>query len=611
VAPIYTGNSCLSQNTAGQLVARVYANGNTNASNNITCQVGHLTFAALNAADVVSIDQNGVATADQPGSAIITATVSNSSTASQAGFFSTCPPKSIVLTAPGQSSTGSIPISLNNLLPLTATVLDTNNNPITGLSLEFNSSTPQTIPAANGSVTPAFPGTATITASCQPGTCNPSPFNQIDLYGNGQPLTSNGISVTAAGASGTVIYMGSTDSQYVLPRDFTTNTPSSLIKLPFVPNSMVISQDGTEIYMGSSQGLMSIATTSNAQSGANQNVTGTVLSVSPSGATVVVTDPVRQTISLYSPSSSSVVTSYGGVGTSAQWSPDSNTVYITTTTNTLLTYSTFTNWQSTPTIDPNTGLAVNYTDVAVLVPSVGAYFATGTAGRTTGVTQGRSYCPSNIGSTAGSPPVEINSFAPLADENATVVDQIATTTDGKHLLGAHALSSSGGGVTFSDFDLTIPATSQCPSPTVAGVPATVTDGFFKSAPFTQPLTGVTASAITGVVPTTNSSLAFITYTGAGGLLPYYTVPATGAGTLSYLTLGNGATAASAPVSGVVSTDNLTFYAGTSGDDQVHLISLSGTVPAETSVITPNLPAFTGSGNAPVNLLVQRPKKSTD
>lgn len=621
-APPYTSQSgCLSQGTTGQLIARVYANGNTNAANNITCQVGHLSYAALNASNIVTIDQNGVATANQPGSAIITATVANSSSAQQAGFFSTCPPASIQLTAPGATTVpDGIGVSLNNLQPLTATVTDTKGNTITGLSLEFNSTTPQTIPAANGSVTPTFPGAATITAVCLPGTCNPSPFNQIGYNGNGQPLTSNGVTVIAGGASGTVIYMASTQSQYVLPMDFTTNTPSSLIKLPYVPNSMVITQDGTELYFGSPQGLMSIATASNAVNGPNLTVTGTVLSVAPDDAEVVITDPVRQTISLYSPSNGAIVTSYGGVGTSAQWSPDSQTVYITTTNNTLLTYSNFTNWQSTPTTEP-------YTDVAVLVPSVGAYFAGGTPG-SSGVTDGRSYCPSNISSTAGNPPTEINTFAPLADESATPVDEIATTTDGKHLLGAHALVSpttnpAGGGVTFSDFDLTIPVTSECPHVNSTTGPTTVPNGYFKSAPYTQPLTGVTATSVTGVVPTTNSALAFVTYAGSSGLLPYYTVPASGQGALKYLTLGNGATTASAPVSGVVSTDNLTFYAGTAGattngtpdttsaDNDVHIISLAGTTPTETGILSPKLPAFSGSGYAPVNLLAQRPKKSTD
>ena len=143
----------------------------------------------------------------------------------------------------------------------------------------------------------------------------------------------------------------------------------------------------------------------------------------------------------------------------------------------------------------------------------------------------------------------------------------------------------------------------------------------------QPLAGINASTITSVQPSTNSTAAFVTYTLAsgattgGGLLPLYLPPASGSGTVQFLTLGNGATAASSPVSGVFSTDNSTFYAGTgsadgsSVDNDVHLITMtyptSGTPTAtETGILSPNLPAATGTGNAPVNLIAQHPKKTT-
>ncbi len=369
IAPAYDGSACLSQNHVGQLVARVYQSGGTtgDAAQNITCQVGHLTFGAQTSG-IVTIDQNGAATAQQPGSTTITATISQSSTGTNAGYFSTCPPASIQLQDPSSPGSNSINVAVNTLQPLTATVLDTNGNIITGLTLEYNSTTPQTIPAAVGSVTPAYPGSADITAVCQPATCNPSPFNQIGLYGNGKAITSNPITINTPGTSSTVLYMGSTSSDYLAFRDFTTNQTSALIKLPYVPNSMVMNQAGTAIYLGSPQGLMSFSTASNSVSAANQLIPGIVLSVSPDGTTVVVTDPTRQTISLVSTASNSVTTSYGGVGTSASWSPDDQAVYITTTTNAVLTHSTFTDWQ-TSTADEV------YTAVTVTVPSVGAYFA--------------------------------------------------------------------------------------------------------------------------------------------------------------------------------------------------------------------------------------------
>jgi hypothetical protein len=125
-------------------------------------------------------------------------------------------------------------------------------------------------------------------------------------------------------------------------------------------------------------------------------------------------------------------------------------------------------------------------------------------------------------------------------------------------------------------------------------------------------------------------VAFVTYTlptGAttgGQLVPMYFPPASGSGTLQFFTLGNGATAASAPVSGVFSTDNFTFYAGTgaadgtSADNDVHLITMtypsSGTPTATElpgGIISPQLPLASGVGDAPVNLIAQHPKKTTN
>ncbi len=602
-APIYTGGSCISQGGVQQLVARVYAGSGTAPANNITCQVGHVSFSAQTTGSVVNIDQNGVATANQPGSTVIATLVSNSSSAISSGFFSTCPPASITLSAPSQpAGTTNVNVSLNNVLPLTAVVKDTKGVTITGVQLEFNSTTPQTIPAAVGSVTPAYPGTATITAVCNPGTCNPAPFSQIGLYGNGKPITSNGIGITSSGTSGTVIYMGSTNSQYLQPMDFTTNQAGSQIKLPYVPNSMIISQDGSSIYLGSSQALMTVTTLNNSQGSPNTTVTGSVISLSPDGSTLVVTDPVRQTISLYSTSSSSVTTTYGGVATSAAWSPDSSTVYITTQSgNVLLTHNSFTNWQATTTTE-------NYVASAVTVPSIGAYFAGPS------FTDGRSYCSSSSIAPSGTPPTVTNVFAPLADENAAVNDVLAATTDGLHMLGATASTKP---ATLNDLDLTLPVTFN----TSAACPTTVTPGYFSSTTNKLPLTGINAATITGVVPASNSKLAFVTYvppsgTSGSGLLPLYIPPTTGAGTLSFLTLGNGATTATAPEVGVFSTDNLTFYVGTGAangnavDNDVHIFSITGTTATESGVLKPNLPPASGTGVAPINLLAQKPKHLT-
>lgn len=588
----YNNVSCISQGTSRQLLAKVYANGTTNPADNITCQVGHITYALQGATSTATIDANGIATANQPGSSLITATVANSSSAVNAGFFSTCPPASIVLSAVNNPSANAVTVALNNPQAFTATVTDVNGTVLTGTALEFNSTLPINFPVSSGTVIPAFPGSATITAACVPPTCNTSPFSQIGYLGNGKPITSNGIVVNAPGTASDVLYMGSTGSQYIATEDFTTGQLGSPIKLNFAPNSMVISQDGTTIYMGSTGGLEILNTASVTVAATYQSVQGSVLAVAPNNSYAVITDPTRQTVSLVT-SAGAVFSTFNGIGTRAQWTPDSTTLYVTTSTGQLLTYSTFVGWESTtPTPDET------YTDVAVTVPSYGAYFA-GT------MTEGRSYCSNTSLSSTGTPPTASNMFTPLAVElTSTVTDRVSATTDGAHMLGVTAQTTP---ATLQDIAVTAPAQTVAGASTIAACPAPpnlVASNYFTAAPTPHPLSAaITATSITGVIPASNSAVAAITYTGTGGLLPLY-APATG--TFNNVTLSNGAVA---PVAGVFSTDNTAFYAGTSGDNNVHIISITnGSVGTDTTLINPALTGINGGAATP-NLIVSRPKRA--
>lgn len=595
--PINATAGCLSQGVTGQLAARVYQGTNTTLpTNNISCEVGHLTYNAQTGG-VVSIDQNGVATAQAPGSTTITANVSNSG--SSAGFFATCPPASIVLNVPPTGAT-SVSVNPNTTQPITATVLDTNGVSLTGLDLEFVSTTPTTIPAGAGTVTPLFPGAAAITAICQPPGCNPAPFNQIGLFGNGKAVTSNPVEVTAPGTNSTVLYIGSTQSRYIVPVDFTTTTVGAPVLLPYAPNSMVISNDGSSIYMGTSQEIMTFNALTNGLTAQDPSVTGTVLTVSPDNSTLVITDPVRQLVYLYK-ATGGVLTTYGGVATHAQFTPDSSTVYITlgdvdasgnvTPNNQMLVHSTTIGWYQTSSAQPTTGVAVG-------VPSVGAFFA-GSA------TSAKGYCPITTETSVGGQPTTTNVFYPDAGVTGPATDLVAATNDGLHILGAKAASSVG---TFSDLLLgsgTPPSglpTGSCP-----GSNALV----FTTTPVLANVTmaGVTATAITGVDTTSDSTLAFVTYTGSGGVLPTYIPSASGAGKLGSLTLATTSSGKPiAPVAGVFSADNSTFYVGTSGDNTVHLINRSTLTDNPAQAIAPKLPDANGNIVAP-NLLVQKPRKA--
>jgi hypothetical protein len=575
----FNPNSCVSQNTTTQLSARIYAGSGSNQTN-ISCLAGHLSYTAEGATSttsispVVTIDQNGIATANQPGSVLISANVSNA--ASSAGSFSTCPPASITLTSPG-ATTDPIVVNQNTPQPIVATAIDTAGKPLTGLALQYLSTSPETIPGS-GPITPTLAGAASIFAVCQPPTCNSAPYSLIGQAGNGKPVISNPLNIKSPGTNGTVLYMASTQSRYLVAQDFTRTGASAPLQLPFAPNSMVLTTDGSTLYLGSPTALMVVnAVSSLSISRTDTTSPGTVLAVSPDGNYVIISDPTRQVITIEN-SSGTVITTYGGVGTHARFSPDSQTAYITAG-NQILVYSTYTGWTS---ITPSTPA----TDVAITVPSVGAYFAGA-------VTTARSYCASTTTS-SGNPPTTTNVFYPLADSQPTVTDRIAATTknpiSGEHIIGATTAS----GPVLSDLTVNVPIG---PCPTTGGLQ-------FSSTLSTSVLSQINATSITGIWPTPDATVAFITYSGTGGVLPAYAPASNGPGQITYVKLSGSATA---PLSGVVSSDNSTFYTGTAGDNLVHIINRSNLT--DTSTLAPNLTG--ASGNAvPVDLLAQKPRKTT-
>jgi hypothetical protein len=195
-------------------------------------------------------------------------------------------------------------------------------------------------------------------------------------------------------------------------------------------------------------------------------------------------------------------------------------------------------------------------------------------------------------------PSTSNIFYPDAGVTAPATDFVSATNDGLHIIGATASSD-------SLIDLTL---QNGGVPTGACDPAGTKFVVSPGAPLA--LAGVVPAAITGVDPTSDSTIAFVTYSGTGGVVPYYT-PGTGTiANIPLLQVTGNPSAPVAPVTGVVSADNLTFFVGASGDNEVHLIDRTTLLDQPASAIAPNLPPLQGSGSAVPNLLVQRPRKST-
>jgi hypothetical protein len=615
---------CLSQGQTKQLDAIGYvANDSTPfcspTTNDCNDVIGHITYAAASAG-VVTIDQNGVATAQAPGSTLITGTIAQTSTS--AGYFYTCAPAKIALSVASTGAT-SASVTLNTPLALTATVTDTNGNTINGLALSYVSTNPGAIAVSStGAVTASFPSNSAITAICQPTTCNPAPINVMGTLGTGVPVVSNFVQISSPGKNSNYIWVSSPGSPYFVPIDLSTGTIGAQVKLPYSPNSMVLDPTGTTLYFGSYKELMTYTAATNSLASEVANVPGVVLGVSPTNSTVVVNDQLRGVLYLYTPSSGAY-TSFSGIGQRAAFTADGQTVYIVGN-GVLYIHNVFTGWsveplpanQATPTTGicpatnttspiptdptsypPNTTANPNNTynvfcspDLAVTIPA-SAVFVSGTT------TSAYGQCPE----TTVTPVVNY----PEAATVAAISDHVASTTDGKHIIGASANPA-----VLTDLSITVPI-DACPS----DANGQTTGNTFNPPPVVNQtsLAAYGINNINQVVPATNSLEAFVTYgsnatapPAGGALLPVYKPSATAGalGTLSSVTLtGN----ALAPVSGIFSPDNTLFFAGTTGDNLLHLIDTTKLV--DTQQINPKLTDINGKPLPPVFLAV-KPRPTT-
>jgi hypothetical protein len=465
---------------------------------------------------------------------------------------------------------------------------------------------------------------ASVYAVCEPPSCNPAPINEFGLNGTGLPLSSNPVSITVPGATSDFAWFGAPgQSQYFSSIELLTGNPGSTVRLPFVPNSMVMDQQGSNLFFGSPRELMIYSTASNSLTKQDGSAPGVVLAASPNASQLLINDPLRGVFYLYSVSGGNSST-YPGMGVAAAWTPDSNTLYIVDSsssgpghTNTLYVYSVDTGWSS---YDLSTiGGAQS---LAVTIPAVGAYLAGSLA------TAAHAWCPSG---TVGSNNSIL--FYPQTEENVSLpaTDVVGATPDGAHILGA---SPSAGGINLADFGVSIPD-SVCPgvaanAPVNGGSLAPLSTGakIINQNINLNAGTNVTVSAVnqvvTGAAPTTVSvttaaPIAFVTYTApspstpgtctpgtlltTAAQLPFYLPQASTTGPTGSVqfTCGSSATPPTAPLAGAFSPDNSLFFVSTAGDNEVHFISiptnLSTTAPPTENIqlhppYSPNLPACT-------------------
>jgi sugar lactone lactonase YvrE len=581
-----------------------------------TCStaLGTPTFTAGTSSVATINSETNQITAELPGTTTITASIAGSG--SSAGYFSTCPPKSISLKLSGEES-GTVTKGVTE--DLTAVITDTTGATITGLTLDYQSTDPLEISASSaGAITTNYAGEAAIYAICQPTDCNPSPIGEVGLYGTGLSISSNKVTVTTPGTSSYYMWFAAPgQSQYFIPVEYLTGTVGSTVRLPYVPNSMVMDRSGNSLYFGSSTELMIYSTSSNSQSGTSTSVPGKVLAVSPNNATVLVNDQTRGVFYLYSVSGSSATT-YGGLGISAAWTPDSDTLYIvdsaavncTTSdpvisghTDTLYVHNVNTGW-STYSLPASSGtcksMPVGAQNLAITVPSVGAFMTVSGVSKTVDAT----WCPTG---TVVNNVSTISSYYPQVDTVSAQTDVLAATTDGQHILGA---AVTGTEVSLSDIGVKIPLGNSgypeaCPETSTTDANGVVTETLESlslspslSASLAVTLNSTLANTVVNqVVASSVSNLAFITYTNngttTGATLPYY-VPGQTSPSIGYVSL-NGSSSVTAPLAGAFTPDDAYFFVSTAGDNKIHYISIPSTitstsVPTDADQISPNLPA---------------------
>jgi hypothetical protein len=590
-----------------------------------TVPIGTLSYTVGSAAIASINGETNQITAEQPGTTVVTASVAGG--ASSAGYFSTCPPASINVTLANGGTVGTITQGVQQ--NLTTNIIDTQGNPITGLSLDYQSTDPiDILVTSNGGISTKFPGVASVYAICQPTTCNPAPINVTGTNGTGLSISSNPVKITTPGTASDYVWFSSPgQSQYFVPIELLSGTVGSTVRLPYVPNSMVMDRNGTNLYFGSPHELMYFSTSTNTLSKQDTNAPGVVLAVSPNNSQLLINDQVRQVFYLYT-ISSSTSTTFGGMGTAAEWTPDSKTLYITDSAATgpghsdsLYVYNVNSGWTSYP-LTASGGGNPGAQSLAIAIPGVGAYLSGNP-------TVAHTWCPSGTVGNAAS-----ITFYPQGDSVSTLTDVLAATTDGQHILGA---AVNGGAVTLSDIGITLPTVTSSSGAVTPATCSVSAGGILSPLSISHtlsqvPVSGVTANVINQVVPAPNSALAFITYNGTtpGALLPYY-IPGSGgaAGTVSYVTL-SGSAAITAPLTGAFTPDDSLFFVGTGGDNLVHYISIpqsvsSTTPPTDSQQIAPNLPScipvsaggndigctYSGTGSvAPVTAIAVKPRSTT-
>ncbi len=324
----------------------------------ITSTVGPFSWTALNSsASVVILTTVGSglqsgqvkAVANNPGMTGIFASISGVN--SPPIQIVTCPVKSISLTVQNTDQTSII--EQNGSTTITATVTDSSDTQLTGISLLWSTSNASAFTAAGGTVASVRPGSATVIGSCTPPTCNfgfPSPRaiypqNVITATGTGSAngaaaTTSVWLASTECGVPDPVTQAVVNDDNCIsaiLPIDTATGITGVGVDLPVVPNSLQFDRQGARALLGTDSsrlgtvGLSLVTPASDTTTAPTvtpvAGAAGKILAVSPDSQKVIVSDTMDTPNQVFVVTSSATALPIVGA-TAAEFAPDSSKAYI-------------------------------------------------------------------------------------------------------------------------------------------------------------------------------------------------------------------------------------------------------------------------------------------
>jgi DNA-binding beta-propeller fold protein YncE len=155
--------------------------------------------------------------------------------------------------------------------------------------------------------------------------------------------------VKVNGTSSTTVYATGTDATSLVPIDTTSNAAGTAVTIPTITptggtatqptlNSAVINPQGDKIFIGTNLGLLVYTIASNTFGTPNTSVPGKVLSVSPDGTKVLISDVPNSKLYVFDNATLGIQTFSLAGATNADWTPDSMKAFVTAGTN-LFVYS--------------------------------------------------------------------------------------------------------------------------------------------------------------------------------------------------------------------------------------------------------------------------------